>query len=203
MSTPHTEQADQQLSRTSLTEPLVQPAGTAAKQERHSLKYKKIDDFLDDTIVLVDHPELKYPHFLFSHWRKPAVEKNAHYPFMRQFKLFVDYEGRTWRVIGASSMGDVWLTKDFTRENGYDRRVDPDFTKFTNWRDKPDWVLSWEDQVHLANRFYEARIDTAHGVPGRRNQLTSLLSRLGVPKQFMDCTQEERKFLSTKNERED
>jgi hypothetical protein len=195
--TPHTEQANELLSQQPLTEPLVQAAGTAARNP-HSISYKHIDDFLDDTIALIDYPHLKYPHFLFSHWRKSAVEKNAHYPFMRQFKLFADYEGETWRVIGASSLGDVWLTKNFNAENGYDRRVDPDFTKFTNWRDHADRTLSWEERVLIGVNFYQMPINISEGaIPKICNKHTSFLQRAGAPKQYMDCTAEQRRFLES------
>jgi hypothetical protein len=111
---------------------------------------------------------------------------------MKQFKLFVDYEGETWRVIGASSLGDIWLTIDFSRENVYDRRVDPDFTKFSNWRDKGDWPLSWSDRVALANHYYNAAIPD--GAP-KCNKYTSRMSDLAVPFHFMGCPEKERQFL--------
>jgi hypothetical protein len=42
---------------------------------------------------------------------------------MAPYKLFCLYEGKWWRVTGASRMGDVWLTSDFQRDTGYDKRV--------------------------------------------------------------------------------
>jgi len=38
--------------------------------------------------------------------------------------------------IGCSRMGDVWLTKHFERENGYDLRIDID--DCTDWEVTPN-----------------------------------------------------------------
>ena len=40
-----------------------------------------------------------------------------------------------YRVIGCSRMGDVWLTANFTRENGYDHRVD--VAELSAWSNEP------------------------------------------------------------------
>src|SRR5690606_35641309 len=50
-------------------------------------------------------------------------------------KLFCTFEGRRWRVVGASRMGDVWLTEDFDSEQ-YTRRVNLD--DCSEWSDAPD-----------------------------------------------------------------
>lgn len=38
-------------------------------------------------------------------------------------KLFCQYKGKRYRCTGASRMGDVWLAEDFSRDSGYDLRV--------------------------------------------------------------------------------
>ncbi len=38
-------------------------------------------------------------------------------------ELYAMYKGKIYRCTGASRMGDVWLAKDWTRQNGYDLRV--------------------------------------------------------------------------------
>jgi hypothetical protein len=43
---------------------------------------------------------------------------------MKQHELFCEYEGKRYRVTGASRLGDVWLSADFAREYGYELRVD-------------------------------------------------------------------------------
>lgn len=65
-----------------------------------------------------------YAAWVLHHFRLPAILKAKFHPLVGAHKLFATYEGKRYRVIGASRMGDVWLTKDFTRENGYDKRVD-------------------------------------------------------------------------------
>lgn len=97
-----------------------------------------IDDWLDNAIGdVVGNSELAYAHFVFSHFRKPAWEKMSHAPFMRDHKLFVTYEGKRYRVTGASRLGDIWLTEDFKRQDGYDLRIGLDFSKLSNWSPKP------------------------------------------------------------------
>jgi hypothetical protein len=43
--------------------------------------------------------------------------------FMAAHPLFCTYEGKPWRVTGASRLGDVWLVADPIRDAGYDRRA--------------------------------------------------------------------------------
>ena len=62
----------------------------------------------------------------------PAFEKN--YEWLSARVLSCEYRGKRWRCIGASRLGDVWLTKDCSRENGYDVRVD--VTDCSNWQTK-------------------------------------------------------------------
>lgn len=57
-----------------------------------------------------------------EHFRRPAVDQDR--VWLAAHPLFCTFEGKRWRVTGASRMGDVWLAEDFKREYGYDRRVD-------------------------------------------------------------------------------
>lgn len=77
-----------------------------------------IDDWLDDTTTgPADVKEW------FEHFRRPAIEKDRAWLSARQ--LFCTYkDGKRYRCIGCSRMGDVWLTEHFERENGYDLRID-------------------------------------------------------------------------------
>ena len=76
-----------------------------------------IDDWLDDPATgPADVKEW------LEHFRRPAIEKD--YKWLAARKLFCTYEGARYRCIGCSRMGDVWITKHFERENGYDDRVD-------------------------------------------------------------------------------
>lgn len=177
-----------------LTEkPLVESIETANKREEDRLnKPLHIDDFLD-RVQLPGDEGLAYAHFMFTHWRKPAWMKMLHDQFLHQHKLFVDYEGKTWRVIGASRLGDIWLTEDFSREHGYDRRVDLVLAKFTNWRPHADRELTWPERVALGVKFYQ--MPPENELPKICNKHTSFLQRAGAPKRYIECTQEERAFL--------
>ena len=77
-----------------------------------------IDDWLDDPATgPADVKEW------LEHFRRPAIEKD--HAWLRARQLFCTYkDGQRYRCIGCSRMGDVWLTKHFERENGYDLRID-------------------------------------------------------------------------------
>lgn len=88
-----------------------------------------VDDFIDD------YTGDPYARWLFMHFRLPAVLKLAFDPFMKDHKLFCTYKGERHRVTGASRLGDVWITKDFKKDTGYDARVDLD--ECSDWGPKP------------------------------------------------------------------
>lgn len=62
--------------------------------------------------------------------------RTASYQFKNEppkLKCFCIYKGEKYKFTGASSMGDVWLAKDFDRVNGYDKRVSiEDCSDFTH-----------------------------------------------------------------------
>jgi hypothetical protein len=78
-----------------------------------------IDDFIDN-----EFGRSNYARFFFFLHRLPAVLQCDFSQWISEYKLFCTYKGKVYRVTGASRMGDVWLAEDFTRENGYDLRVD-------------------------------------------------------------------------------
>ena len=78
-----------------------------------------IDDWLDESAK--DESERLAKEWL-EHFRRPAADKD--YKWLGARVLSCEYRGARYRCIGASRMGDVWLTKDFERENGYDLRID-------------------------------------------------------------------------------
>ena len=92
---------------------------------------KHIDEWIDDMAVMGDKAEA-YAAFFFHLQRLPAAWKMNFQDYTKQFKLFCDYNGKAYRVTGASRMGDVWLAKDFDQEHGYDDRVD--VALCSNWR---------------------------------------------------------------------
>lgn len=94
-----------------------------------------VDNFIDKMCFESTEAEV-YAQWVLNHARLPASLQSKFDKFMNSFPLFCTYEGKIYRVTGASRMGDVWLAKDFNRLNGYDLRVDVD--KVTNWSNKPD-----------------------------------------------------------------
>jgi len=76
-----------------------------------------VDDFIDD------FRQDAYARWMLMHFRLPACQQSAFMPFIKDRKLFCTYNGKRYRCTGASRMGDVWLTTDFSREVGYDLRV--------------------------------------------------------------------------------
>lgn len=117
----------------SLREPLVQPVDT--KAEKKTVFH--VDEWLDTGAVsdTIHDKSLAYTHFMLSYFREPAWMKGIHAPFYEGRKLFVDYEGATWEVTGASRLGDIWLKQLKPRTAAfYDKRIDLDFSKLSNWR---------------------------------------------------------------------
>jgi hypothetical protein len=57
-----------------------------------------------------------------EHFRRPAIEKD--YKWLSANPLFCTYKGNRYRCIGASRLGDVWLTSRFQDDNGYELRID-------------------------------------------------------------------------------
>lgn len=81
-----------------------------------------IDDWITNPIHRNEGE--KYAKFVLTYFRYPAWAKGDFRQWMGQFKLFCTYQGKRYRVTGASRMGDVWLAEDLNRESGYDLRVD-------------------------------------------------------------------------------
>lgn len=76
-----------------------------------------VDHFIDDPT------KDAYARWMLMHFRLPGFQRIAFGPFIRDRKLFCTYETKRFRVTGASTMGDVWLVRDYTRDHGYDLRV--------------------------------------------------------------------------------
>lgn len=94
-----------------------------------------VDNFIDKMCFKSTEAEV-YAQWVLNHARLPASLKIKFDRFMNSFHLFATYEGKVYKVTGASRMGDIWLAEDFNRKNGYDLRVDLD--KLTNWSNRPN-----------------------------------------------------------------
>lgn len=76
-----------------------------------------IDDFIDD------YKQDAYARWMFMHFRLPADQQQAFAPFIKNRKLFCTYRNERFRVTGASRLGDVWLTRNYNKDTGYELRV--------------------------------------------------------------------------------
>lgn len=86
------------------------------------LDFKHCDEYIDDPA----QPEV-LRRFL-DRARSPAHGRMSSEPFP---KLFATYQGERYRVVMASRMGDVGLSKKFDKDHGYDLRVAvEDLTEF-------------------------------------------------------------------------
>lgn len=92
-----------------------------------------VDDFIDD------YKGDKYARWILMHFRCSAVCQRDFAEFIKGRLLFCDYEGRRHRCIGASRMGDVWLTSNLSTSGDgfpYEHRVD--VKACSNWSDKAE-----------------------------------------------------------------
>lgn len=97
-----------------------------------SKEFKHVDEFIDFGSMMIEPPENEdYARWVLNYFRHPAILKNAFKPFMKEHKLFCEYKNKKYRVIGASRLGDVWLTSNFEAENGYEHRICVD--ECSNW----------------------------------------------------------------------
>lgn len=89
-----------------------------------------IDEWMDRPTI-PSSEGISYAKWMFFYFRLPAWAQMEFYPFMKDRKLFCLYDGKKYRVTGASRMGDVWLTSNHEQEDGYEKRVD--VTQCSNW----------------------------------------------------------------------
>lgn len=85
---------------------------------RRSAECAHVDDF-----VYHKYCKNEYARFFFLLNRLPAALKMDFDEYIKPYKLFARCDDIWYRVTGASRMGDIWLSLDFDRTHGYDRRV--------------------------------------------------------------------------------
>jgi len=93
-----------------------------------------VDEWLYDWPTSSDDPNA-YARFVLDNFRKSAGWQSMVRPWMKQFKLFGTYQGKRYRITGASRFGDVYLQPNFDVEHGYEERVT--VTDISEWSDKP------------------------------------------------------------------
>ncbi len=90
-------------------------------------KYAHVDDFLDDPETPLSlHP----PKVWLEKFRAPVLDRDQ--AWLDAHALFCDFQGKTYRVVGCSSMGDIWLTARTVNPQGYELRVE--FNDCSNWK---------------------------------------------------------------------
>ncbi len=85
-----------------------------------------VDDFIDMGILSERGREDRntaYARWVLAQFRFPATLRMSVDEFVLQHKLFCEFEGKQYRVTGASRMGDIWLTSKFNQDTGYEKRV--------------------------------------------------------------------------------
>lgn len=90
-----------------------------------------------DEFIWEDFRADPYATWVLMLMRLPAANKHRWAEWIKQYKLFCTYEGKRYRVTGASRFGDVWLHSDFEKDYGYEHRI-PDLKKCSNWSATPD-----------------------------------------------------------------
>ena len=88
-----------------------------------------VDDFIDS------HRQPVYARFVLDYFRRSAIGQMDFRPFMEKHLLFASWKGSRYRVTGASRMGDVWLSADFKRVDGYEHRVN--VAELSEWSGQP------------------------------------------------------------------
>ena len=78
----------------------------------------------------------QYARWVLFNLTAPATLTICFREFMEKNPLYGTYKGVIYRVTGGSNLGDIWLAKDWRRQDGYDLRVD--VAMVSNWSDKPD-----------------------------------------------------------------
>lgn len=96
-----------------------------------------VDEFLEDTYQLVTNPERVYAHYMLDHFRLPASVKIAREKLMGDKQLFMTYKNKRWQVVGASRMGDIWITKKHKIDASYTDRVWINMVEMTDWSESP------------------------------------------------------------------
>ena len=85
---------------------------------------KHIDEWLEERTYGTCKEDEKYAVAFFILIGMNAVFSWAIRPIMKEHKLFCEWKGKKYRVTGCSTIGDIWLHEDFTKDTGYKHRVD-------------------------------------------------------------------------------
>ncbi len=114
-----------------------------------------IDKWLDTVMpnTARDNPGEKYARWWFEQARWSATKQYLYSDIRDQFKLFCTFQNERYRVTGASSMGDVWLTKNFSSGSGYDGRVE--VAMCSQWSNNPGEHLPQGAELEILRSIVE------------------------------------------------
>ena len=91
-----------------------------------------VDEFIEDSFSNRTK-SVKYARWVLMHFRLPATLRSDFSEFMEDKKLFCTFNGSRFKVIGASRLGDVWLTSNLDGGFPYKYRVSVD--ECSQWGD--------------------------------------------------------------------
>lgn len=80
-----------------------------------------VDNFIDGPVSY--DPMVVYAKWFLVLHRLPSIQQLEFGKYIDPYQLFCKYRGKAYRVTGCSRLGDIWLTRDFSRNIGYDERV--------------------------------------------------------------------------------
>lgn len=100
--------------------PKKKKPSTGGEPATKSTAFTHIDDFISK--LTFDKAE-NHARFFFHLKRLSAHDGMVWAPWIQQYKLFCTFEGKRWRVTGASRTGDVHLHSDLGYEGvSYEKR---------------------------------------------------------------------------------
>ena len=137
-----------------------------------------IDEWLNERIMTQINDDEKYAVAFFFLVGMSAVDTWTIAPIMKHHKLFCTYLDKVYRVTGSSTMGDIWLHSDYSKDSGYELRVDieecssfsPDEYIIDTKRNRPDEKFT----------VYDASLDLLKLTDSQRDGIRQLLLDNGM-----------------------
>lgn len=119
-----------------------------------------------------DTEDVRYAKFFLFLHRLPASMKIAFHKQINAYELYCTYGGETYRVTGASRLGDIWLHSDLSYTgSSYELRVD--LAECSNWSsvrpgsrisDKGsswlEYLISCDSPQQILSMYVEGDFDT-------------------------------------------
>lgn len=125
-----------------------------------------------DEFIKSGHTHNSYARMVLHYMRLPSMLKVDFHPWLGHFKLFCVYQGQRYRVIMASRLGDIGLSRDLESDKlEYNIRVYAD--ECAAWSADPNGDFA-EPEI-LSKRFeHEAASHAGHGSPFCEGEASAL-----------------------------